>query len=121
MTFSTTDHEPTNDDIDQPTTTDETATTQTATGGKSGVPFPISESKLTVILSAIALGVSLILALAILVNKILSYTCKKDAKTVIQKPKNDEISKMNEFTNPTYTSPIHNPNFSEENDDSYAL
>jgi hypothetical protein len=125
MTFSTTQSSV--DDIEQFITKDETVTTQTATEGKGVVPIPISESKLALILSAIALGVALIHVLATLISKVLCYTCKKDTK--LSKPKKDEIPKMNEFTmhiNPTrtfhtYTSPIYNPYFSEEKDDSYAL
>ena len=126
MAFSTT--ESSFDDIDQSTTKDETATTQTAPEEKCTrvVPDPISEFKLTLalILSAIALGVSLIHVLTTLVGKVLCYTCKKDTKKL--KLKKDELSKVNEFTmhiNPartfhTYTSPIYNPYFSEEKDDS---
>ena len=89
MTFSTTEFSV--EDIDQPTTKDETATTQIPTEEKGGVPVPISESKLTLILSAVALGISLI-ALAILVHKILNCTMsyKKDPNKV--KPENEEVS-----------------------------
>ena len=113
--------------VDEPTTEDKTATTQTVMEEKDVVPVQISESKLALILSAIALGVSLIHLLGTLVSKMLCCACKKDTKKL--KSKKDEVSKMNEFTmqiNPartfhTYTSPIYNPYFSEEKDDSYAL
>ena len=117
------------DEINQSTTKDETATTQTVTGEEGDIPVPVSESKLQIalILSATALGIPLIHVLAALVRELVCCTRKKDAKKL--KPKGDEVMKMNEFTmqiNPTrtfhtYTSPIYNPYFSEENDDSYVL
>jgi hypothetical protein len=116
------------DGIDQPTTKDETVTVMTPTATEEKctcvVPDQFSEAKLALILSAISLGISIILTLAML---LMSCKCKKNKKK--SKPKKGEIPKMNEFTmhiNPartfhTYTSPIYNPYFSEEKDDSYAL